>query len=331
MTNASPCPNDASGQHPLDFVNLNFKCNICSCDVTICSRCEMIQMVNSTQECNQCLFTLPSTLKDDDLVLINRKSNPKQYKLELYKEFLRLKRGLNGQRLSINHLLNESLRSEAGGADVLEQVGDVQHSKSKRVRRRGKTKIVEFGIDYSHWEQFLRLRTIILNLKNGKYVAEEKGADSLFSPTELKILKCLYRERDEHQQQIITIAEEHSMQLEYKLHFRFSSHLPLTAKYFDVLNKELEENLEQCQRHNQENLRLIKAEIDALKTETSTKLTTPDTMEICEFLKNNCAPLASKRYQEFQETKRIGDIEQKINLLKQLYYSLLQSKLIPKD
>ena len=178
--------------HDLEFIKLDSTCKTCGINVSFCTNCLRIQPAQvipsslgfqSSWSCSFCLQDLIMKPTNLDFILINKILSPLGYKRNFYSEMESLKRNLATQKISINYLLT----------------GDREIPTTKvKIRRRKKTRMVEFGVDYNGWIEFLRLREILELLKDGSFMLIKKQMPE-FGQQDFKMLQAIYAANDGNQ------------------------------------------------------------------------------------------------------------------------------------
>ena len=296
------CP-DAADLHCLEFITLKSTCQNCSSPVNFCTKCYRIDptvkipssLDQHASRCQFCLEGFSNNPSNADFIIMNRKLSPLKYKQKFYEYFNSLKASLGSQRLSINYLLS----------------GEEIPSKKSRYRRRDRSKIVEWGIDYSGWSEFLRTRDILGMIRKGplvEYPTQEFGSSGL------SMLRLVGESHIDLQSQnsILELADlivNGRMPIEP---IKINTNLLISRKFLDVMYETQHSKFKKVKLNVEDSLKLVRAEIERLEEVNHQMLrgsTVKDTL-----VSIRTDPMNLKRI-------RIHDdgCEQLIRLLKQLY------------
>ena len=296
------CP-DAADLHYLAFITLKSTCQNCRSPVNFCTRCYRIdptvKIPSSLDQhpgrCQFCLEDFSNNPSNEDFIIINRKLSPLKYKQKFSEYFHSLRVSLGTQRLSINYLLS----------------GEEIPTKKSRYRRRDRSKLVEWGIDYSGWSEFLRTRDILGMIRKGppvEYPAQDFGSSGL----SMLRLVCESHLDLQSQNSILELAE---LIVNGRMPFKpvkINTNLLSSRKFLDVMYDTQQSKFQKVKVIVEDSLKLVRAEIERLDESSHQRLGGSSVKDKLESIRTD--PNKLKRI-----TIHDDGCEQLIRLLKQLY------------
>ena len=290
---------DAINQHNLEFLNLRSNCQKCGINITFCTHCYKVQPAlvipdsfdgDQVPNCTFCLQDLqkPTNM---DFIMMNKILSPLEYRMHFFKEFEQLKLGLETQKKSLQMLLT----------------GDHQiQESSTRIRRRKRTKIIEWGIDYSGWLEFLRLREILEILKDGSYLGIKNDTNP-FTVDDLKVLEHLLNDKMDIISAARTISKPMPM-----VPIKIETDLALSKQFLGLMQKRQQFRYDERKMEIQQGLKLVLQEIERFEALETSRLDRKIVQDTIEMIRRDPFDLASLKENGLRNS-------QQLKLLKQLY------------